>query len=101
MTPFDLRNHTKWMTLKGCRTWVSNPKRGAFLQTFGVNSPEDNRKARITFTCEGKATSVSSFLCGTLSRRIERAFNDHQKKKGNLYGTSNILKFEIIEEECL
>mgnify|MGYP001233282486 CR=1 FL=1 len=93
------RDFTKWMTLKGCKTWCSNPKHGPFLQNTGVKHPEDNRKARITFTCEGNATSVSQFLCVTLSRRLERAFDDHQRKKGHLYSTTNTLKFEIIEEE--
>ena len=70
-------------------------------RTALAESPADEKnRARITFTCEGDARAVQSFIQTTLGRRLERALEDFSKtpkgrKAPRLY---NELKFEILDE---
>ena len=92
------RSQTKWMRLFGVRRWVANPKHGAFLMAEGEGSGKS--RAKITFTCEGDADAVRSFIQTTLGRRLERAFDDFSKtpKGSKIHGSYNELKFETLDE---
>ena len=91
------RSQTKWMRLFGLSRWVSNPKhRGGFLMASDVGS--EKPRARITFTCEGDAHALRSFIQTILGRRLERAFDDFSKKNIKIHGSYNELKFETLDE---
>jgi len=67
-------DQTKWMRLKGCKKWgsIHSKQKGGFNPpflasndgTYSIGDPSDKEKmsTKVTFTCEGKATTVASFL---------------------------------------
>ena len=92
------RSQTKWMRLFGVKRRAANTKHGAFLMASDNGS--EKSRARITFTCEGDADAVRSFIQTILGRRLERAFDDFSKtpRGRKIHGSYSELKFETLDE---